>query len=143
MGLCTTSKVITATERSERSRTIIQRNREWVTIVEFIGSRGCHIPPLIILKGKEQQATWYQESTLPKEWRIATSPNGWTTDIIGFRWLKEVFEPYSKQYSTGASGCLFLVAIAAMQLPVLIISVLQERSFLYTCLSFISSTSTT
>ena len=108
MGLCTTSKVITAAERSERPRTVIQGNREWVTIVECIGSRGCYIPPLIILKGKEQQATWYQESTLPKEWRIATSPNGWTTDIIGLRWLKEVFEPYSKQHSTGAKRLLIL-----------------------------------
>ena len=53
MGLCTTSKVITTAERSERPRTVIQGNREGVTIIECIGSRGCSIPPLIILKGKE------------------------------------------------------------------------------------------
>ena len=50
-------KVITAAERSERPRTVIQGNCEWVTIVECIGSSGCHTPPLIILKGKEHQAT--------------------------------------------------------------------------------------
>ena len=108
MGLCTTSKVITAAERSERPRTVIQGNREWVTIIECIGSSGCHIPPLIILKGKEQQATWYQEPTLPQEWQIATSPNGWTTDAIGLHWLKEVFEPLSKRYSVGAKRLLIL-----------------------------------
>jgi hypothetical protein len=108
MGLCTTSKVITAAERSERPRTVIQGNREWVTIIECIGSSGCHIPPLIILKGKEQQATWYQEPTLPQEWKIATSPNGWTTDAIGLHWLKEVFEPLSKRYSVGAKRLLIL-----------------------------------
>ncbi|KAJ6103443.1 hypothetical protein N7486_005870 [Penicillium sp. IBT 16267x] len=34
MGLCSTSKVITAVERSERPRRVIQGNREWVIIVE-------------------------------------------------------------------------------------------------------------
>jgi hypothetical protein len=108
MGLCTTSKVITSTERSERPRTVIQGNREWVTIIECIGSSGWSIPPLIILKGKEQQANWYQESQLPAEWRIATSPNGWTTDSIGLYWLKEVFHPFSLSHSIGAKRLLIL-----------------------------------
>ena len=73
---CRTSYVITATGRSERPRTVIQGNREWITIIECMGSSGCSIPPLIILKGKEQQAIWYQESNLPHGWQIATSPNG-------------------------------------------------------------------
>ena len=64
IGLCTTSKVITSTERSERPRIVIQGNREWVTIIKCIGSNGCCIPPLIILKGKAQQASWYQEPDL-------------------------------------------------------------------------------
>ena len=108
MGLCTTSKVITAAERSERPRTVIQGNREWVTIIECIGSSGCYIPPLVILKGKEQQAIWYQEANLPQEWQIATSPNGWTSDSIGLHWLKEVFDPYSKNHSVGAKWLLIL-----------------------------------
>jgi DDE superfamily endonuclease. len=53
MGLCTTSKVITSVERSERPRTIMQGNREWVTVIECMNSKGIHIPPTIILKGKE------------------------------------------------------------------------------------------
>lgn len=56
MGLCTTSKVITAVERSERPRTTIQGNREWVTIIKCVSVKGIHIPPVIILKGKEHQA---------------------------------------------------------------------------------------
>jgi len=63
---------------------------------------------LIIPKGKEQQATWCQESISPKGWRIANNPNGWTTDIIGLRWLKKVLEPCSKQHSTGAKRLLIL-----------------------------------
>ena len=108
MGLCSTSKVITAVERSERPRTVIQGNREWVTIIETVSSKGASIPPVVILKAKIQQAAWYQEPALSKDWRIATSENGWTTDIIGLRWLKELFEPYSRRYTTGAKWLLIL-----------------------------------
>jgi hypothetical protein len=109
MGLCSTSKVITAVERSERPRRVIQGNREWVTIVECVSSKGIYIPPLIILKAKEHQAAWYQESALfNKGYAIARSQNGWTTDEIGLHWLKEIFEPQSKCYSTGAKRLLIL-----------------------------------
>ncbi|KAI9035871.1 uncharacterized protein KD926_002803 [Aspergillus affinis] len=108
MGLCTTSKVITAVERSERPRRVIQGNREWVTIIETISSKGVSLPPIIILKGGQQQAAWFQEPKLAKDWWIATSENGWTTDEIGLLWLKNVFEPSSKRYMTGAKRLLIL-----------------------------------
>jgi hypothetical protein len=50
MGLCSSSKVITAVKWSERPRRVIQGNREWVIIIEIIGLRGVHLPPVIILK---------------------------------------------------------------------------------------------
>ncbi|ODM22204.1 hypothetical protein SI65_03050 [Aspergillus cristatus] len=108
MGLCTTSKVITAVERSERPRTVIQGNREWVTIIECINSKGISIPPVVILKGKEHQAPWYQEPNLHPAWKLTNSANGWTTDEIGLKWLKQVFDPFSKPYSTGAKRLLIL-----------------------------------
>jgi len=66
MRLCSTSKVITAVECSERPYTVIQRNCEWVTIIETVSSKGIHIPPVIILKAASQQAAWYQEPALSK-----------------------------------------------------------------------------
>ncbi|EAU29721.1 conserved hypothetical protein [Aspergillus terreus NIH2624] len=108
MGVCSTSKVITAVERSERPRRVIQGNREWVTIIETIGSRGVYLPPVIILKASVQQAAWFQEPKLPRDWWISTSQNGWTTDEIGLLWLKNVFEPLSKRYMTGAKRLLIL-----------------------------------
>ena len=108
MGLCTTSKVITAAERSERPRTVIQGNREWVTIIECVSSKGILIPAAIILKGKEHQAAWYEEDNLPLDWKLTNSPNGWTTDAIGLKWLKQIFDPFSKLHSTGAKRLLIL-----------------------------------
>lgn len=109
MGLFSTSKVITAVERSERPRRVIQGNREWVTIIECVSSKRIHIPLWVILKAKEHQAAWYQESALfNKGYAIARSQNGWTTDEIGLRWLKEMFEPHSTRYSTSAKRLLIL-----------------------------------
>jgi hypothetical protein len=108
MGLCTTSKVITAVERSERPRTVIQGNREWVIIIECVSSKGVSIPPAVILKGKEHKAAWYEESNLPPDWKLTNSANGWMIDEIGLIWLKHVFEPFSKLYLTGAKRLLIL-----------------------------------
>ncbi|ODQ69900.1 hypothetical protein LIPSTDRAFT_31401, partial [Lipomyces starkeyi NRRL Y-11557] len=81
MGLISTAKVVTSTDRSESRPRMIQRgNREWVTIIEAISSRGILLPPMVILTGKEQQAQWYQEELLDPTWSIAVSKNGWTTD---------------------------------------------------------------
>ena len=80
MGLCSSSKIITAVERSERPRRVIQGNREWVTIIECISSKGISISPVVILKAKQHQAAWYQEpellKTANKDWRLARSDNG-------------------------------------------------------------------
>jgi hypothetical protein len=118
MGLCTTSKVITAVERSERPRTFIQGNREWVTIIECVSSKGISIPPVVILKGKEHQAPWYQESNLPQNWKLTNSVNGWTTDEIGLKWLKQVFDFFLNHIQL----VQFLMSIQVTRLQSLMIS---------------------
>ena len=76
---------------------------------------------MIILKEKQHQAAWYQEPELlkkeNKDWKIAMSKNGWTTDIIGLHWLKDVFEPFSRRYSTGAKQLLILDGHSSHQTP--------------------------
>jgi hypothetical protein len=53
MGLCITSKVITAVDHSERPCTVIQGNYEWVIIIKCVSLKGVSIPLVVILKGKE------------------------------------------------------------------------------------------
>jgi hypothetical protein len=48
MGLCTTSKVITAVDRSEKPHTIIQGNYKWVTIIKCVSLKGVSIPLVVI-----------------------------------------------------------------------------------------------
>ena len=108
MGLCSTSKVITAVEHSKRPQRVIQRNCEQVTIIKYASSKGIAILPVFILKGKEHQATQYQKPNFPQDQKITNSANGWTIDKIGLKQLEQVFDPFSRPYSTGAKQLLIL-----------------------------------
>lgn len=107
MGVISTAKVVTATERALRPVTIQPGNREWVTAIECINSDGWSLPSMIILKGKTHISSWYLDS-LPREWTIAVSDNGWTTDQLGLTWLTDVFHPYTKDRTKGVYRLLVL-----------------------------------
>jgi hypothetical protein len=87
MGVISTSKVITTSERRGRPRTIQPGNREWVTAIEAVNAKGWAIPPFIIFAAKLHQMTWYQTG-LPLTWKIAVSENGWTNDELGLQWIQ-------------------------------------------------------
>ncbi|WP_368858691.1 hypothetical protein [Oceanobacillus saliphilus] len=53
-----------------------------------------------MLKVKTHIQAWYEGSLL-SSWRIAISPNGWTTREIGQAWLKDHFIFYIKIRRTG------------------------------------------
>ena len=48
MGVIATVKVVTGSDRAGRPRTVQPGNREWVTLIEAINTRGLTIPPLVI-----------------------------------------------------------------------------------------------
>ena len=48
MGVISSSKVITASERRGRPKTTQPGNREWVTAIQCINAKGYAVPPLII-----------------------------------------------------------------------------------------------
>ena len=60
MGVISTSKVITTSDRKGRLRTKQLGNRKWVTAIEAVNAKGWAIPPFIIFNGKVHQSTWYQ-----------------------------------------------------------------------------------
>jgi hypothetical protein len=86
MGVISTSKVITTSDRKGRPRTKQPGNRKWVTVIEAISAKGQAIPPFIIFDGKLHQATWYQTG-IPTLWKIAISDNGWTNNQLGLEWV--------------------------------------------------------
>ena len=108
MGVISTAKVVTTSDRLGRPRTTQPGNREWVTVIETICAAGFAIPPLIIFEGVMHQASWYEDGSLPQGWSIGVSPNGWTNNEIGLHWLKEVFDKYTKARTIGKYRLLIL-----------------------------------
>jgi hypothetical protein len=67
MGVVSTAKVVTGSDRAGRPRTVQPGNREWVTVIETISARGVIIPPLIIFEAVMHQRAWYENSLLPHD----------------------------------------------------------------------------
>jgi hypothetical protein len=106
MGLIATTRVITSRDVYGRPKLLQPGNREWVTAIESISASGFTLPPYIIFKGKDLQEAWFD--LLPEGWRIDISDNGWTTDQIGFKWLKNHFIPITVRRQQGAYRLLVL-----------------------------------
>lgn len=97
MGKSARVKVICV--RGRRSPPLMKDgNRELVTAVETIGADGTVLPPMIILKGKTQQAQWHSYlSEEDKDTIFSASSKGWTNRKLGIEYLKLLFEPHSKK----------------------------------------------
>jgi len=108
MGVVSTAKVITGTDRAGRPRTIQPGNREWVTVIETICARGIAIPPLVIFEAVMHQAVWYADGLIPPDWAIGVSANGWTTNEIGLHWLEHVFDKHTRDRTVGRYRLLVL-----------------------------------
>jgi len=110
MGVISTAKVVTGSER--RGKPLVKQpgNREWVTVIETISANGSSLDPLIIFAGKVHQTSWFRElqAAEHRRWRVAVSSNGWTNDEIGLMWLKEIFDEGTKRYTQGKYRLLIL-----------------------------------
>ena len=107
MGVISTSKVVTRSERRGRPRTKQPGNREWVTLIHAINACGWVLPAFVIFEAKLHQASWYRIPGLPATWKISVSENGWTTDEITFQWL-EHFEEHTSSKTKGKYRLLVL-----------------------------------
>jgi len=72
-----------------------------------MNATGWAIPPFIIFQGKHHLSAWYKEESLPRDWVIAVSENGWTTNKLGIEWL-EHFDRHTKGRVVGSHRLLVL-----------------------------------
>jgi hypothetical protein len=106
MGVISSQMVVTGTERRNRPKAVQPGDREWVTVIQGVCAAGWSIPPYIILKAKHHQSVWYSEE-IPKDWMLAVSDNGWTTNEHGIEWIKH-FNSYTKARCVGSWRLLIL-----------------------------------
>ena len=97
LGLSSKMKVIT--QRAKKRSTVKQHGkREMVTLVEAVTAAGYIFPSLLITKGKiHTYGKFGNVTTEDYHVRFAVSPKGWTDDELGYYWLTEIYDPYSKQ----------------------------------------------
>jgi hypothetical protein len=65
--------------------------QEWITSLECVSASGVTLPPCLIFKGQNLNSGWIPNET-PAGWKFITSKKGWTSDLIGFEWLKADFQ---------------------------------------------------
>jgi hypothetical protein len=90
---------------STQKHKVIGGKQEWVTLIECINAAGEALAPLVIFKGKDLNARWINESS-PLGWHFATSKNGWTSNNLGIAWLKNVFDPLTREKAAGRQRLL-------------------------------------
>ena len=107
MGVIGSMKVVTGSERRGRPEMVQPGDREWVTVIQGICAAGYAIPPFIIYKGAVHISAWYEDISIPQNWRISASENGWTNNELSLAWLKH-FDAHTKDRSVGAYRLLIL-----------------------------------
>ena len=107
MGVISTGAVVTGSERRGRPKTVQQGDREWTSIIQGINASGWSIPPFVIFQGKHHLSAWYKEPSLPHDWVITVSENGWTNNELGIKWLKH-FDKHTKERTVGSHRLLIL-----------------------------------
>ncbi|KID97300.1 transposase, partial [Metarhizium majus ARSEF 297] len=107
MGMISNAMVVTSSDRHCKPSLAQPGNREWVSVIQDFNSQGWAIPPFIIVAGKHHLANWYEHSTLPKDWVISTTHNGWTTNEKGVEWIQH-FERHTKPRTRGAYRLLIM-----------------------------------
>jgi DDE superfamily endonuclease/Tc5 transposase DNA-binding domain len=79
--------------------------QEWVTTVECISADGDSIPPLIIFTGENTNGQWVPRNA-PIGWHVTCNTKGWTSNDHGLKWLRECFEPSTREKAHGRKRIL-------------------------------------
>lgn len=90
MAQITASMVVTGADRDGKRKKVQPGNREWTTAIQGVCADGWCVPPFKAVKGKTHLANWYADSTLPRDWVIKPTSNGWTNNETGLEWIRHL-----------------------------------------------------
>ena len=73
-------------------------SREFITLLACINALGIALPPALIYQSDSGtlQDTWVEDWTSDQEAYFAVSSKGRSSDELGFKWLKKVFQRCTK-----------------------------------------------
>ncbi|KAL2016999.1 hypothetical protein VTK56DRAFT_2680 [Thermocarpiscus australiensis] len=107
IGIIFAGMVVTTSDGRGKAKLAQPGNRKWATVIQGVNALGWAIPPFIILAAQYHLANWYTECSLPADWRIATTDNGWTTNAAGLDWIKH-FDHHTAPRAKGMYRLLIL-----------------------------------
>lgn len=86
-------------------------SREWITVVATICADGTKLPPALVYKAipGNLQDTWLDDFEPDEhDCHFASSPNGWTSDELGYSWLTGLFEKQTAPKARRSHRLLFV-----------------------------------
>ena len=83
----------TAYERMGGMKNAQDGSRKFIGMLACISAIGKAIPSLLVYKGSDTnlQTSWVEDVTKDAFTYFTSSENGWSSQKIGLRWLKEIF----------------------------------------------------
>ena len=99
------SKVIIPVEE-EDAWSIQPGDREWISVIEVIGTGGFIPPPFVIFGGQSIQHSWISPS-IDSRTVINVSSSGWSDRSIALQWIKH-FDKYTRPQTAGQYRLLIL-----------------------------------
>src|SRR5436305_1663021 len=82
--------------------------QEWISIVECVSMNGTAIPPLIIFKGERLSNSWIPKN-VDAGWKFACNSKGWTSNIHGLQWIRQIFEPSTRELANNGQDWRILI----------------------------------
>ena len=107
MGVISPVIVVTTLDRQGRAKMKQSGNQKWATVIQDVNSYGWAMPPFIIVFSKNHLTFWYCNTTLPDNWVVPLSANGWTTNEISLERIKH-FNKHTSNCTKGAYCLLVL-----------------------------------
>jgi hypothetical protein len=86
-------------------------NLEFLTLIACVSALGERIPATLLYKGesRDPQDTWVEEFKEQDDLFFRATPNGWTNDSYGMKWLQEVFERRTRPRRATTKGVLIVL----------------------------------
>jgi hypothetical protein len=87
-------------EKGGRKALVQDGNREWITVLPTICADGTTLPTGIIYQAENGNIrdTWVNDLTINEDQLfVVSSPTGWSNNELGFAWLTDVFDQYTKE----------------------------------------------
>lgn len=92
--------IITRDFSSQKPHIGMNTNREYVTVVEAINSKGNTCPPLIIMAGKCILKGWFEYTKIEQGYHIGVTESAYMTDQMAYQWIQTFYQS-TKKYRKG------------------------------------------